>query len=97
MSDPFADAFTRAVYHGAPRVPAGRMPYLAQRLARRRMDMLRCAATLADLRSARRCCPEPMPGGLAAPFSLRVQGDWRLEFQWSGSGAHAIRLTRRRA
>jgi len=95
MNDPFADELTRAVYHGLRSGRARALPRRLQRIARRRMDMVQSAMTLADLRSAPASSSlEALSSGLDAPFSMAVHGAWRLLFHWRGPGDSGIGLTR---
>lgn len=55
--------------------------------------MLDAAVSIQDLRSPPGNRLEKLSGDLAGSYSLRVNDQWRIVFQWGRDGAEAVRLT----
>jgi proteic killer suppression protein len=56
------------------------------RQAWKRLDILDAATSLSDLRALPSNCLESLKGDRAGQFSIRINSQWKLCFQWS-SGA----------
>ena len=61
--------------------------------ALRKLDVLNGAVTLRDLRSPPGNRLEALKGDLQDFYSIRVNNQWRIIFQWSGSDAKNVSLT----
>ncbi|MBZ5640817.1 MAG: type II toxin-antitoxin system RelE/ParE family toxin [Acidobacteriia bacterium] len=88
----FGDKATEALFHGRPSKQARRLPQDVARVAVRKLDMLNAARTLGDLRSPPGNYLEVLHGDLTGFHSIRVNDQWRLVFQWTGSDAYEVRL-----
>ncbi|MCL2464260.1 MAG: type II toxin-antitoxin system RelE/ParE family toxin [Micrococcales bacterium] len=86
----FGDRDLEEYWNGAPaprRVP----PDVRKRLVRR-LQMLDAARTVEDLRVPPSNHLERLRGDLKGRWSLRVNGQWRLIFEWSEEGARDVRF-----
>ncbi len=89
MIESFADKTTEAIYHGKT-VKGFPSDFLA--VARRKLDMLRRASTLQDLRMPPGNRLEALKGDLAGFHSIRINDQWRIAFQWRQGSAHQVRI-----
>ncbi len=89
MIESFADKTTEAIYHGktVKGFPSDFLP-----VARRKLDMLRRASTLQDVRMPPRNRLEALKGDLAGFHSIRINDQWRIVFQWRQGSAHQVRI-----
>jgi len=55
-------------------------------VARRKLDMLHYSHTLLDLRSPPGNHLEELKGNLKSFYSIRINNQWRIIFQWTDSG-----------
>jgi toxin HigB-1 len=84
----FADARTEAVFRGQR--PARWVNIVDT--ARRKLDMLDAAETLADLRSPPGNRLERLVGDRAGQHSIRVNDQWRICFRWTASGPEDVAI-----
>ncbi len=89
MIESFADRTTEAIYDGKT---AKGFPSDFLAVARRKLDMLRRASTLQDLRVPPGNRLEALKGDLAGFHSIRINDQWRIVFQWSQGSAHQVRI-----
>ena len=82
----FADARTEALFRGGR---PGHWGNIAG-AARRKLDMLDAAETLADLRSPPGNRLERLAGDRAGHYSSRVNDQWRICFRWTASGPEDV-------
>ena len=61
-------------------------------IARRKLDMLHYAALVTDLRSPPGNRFERLSGKLGEYFSIRINDQWRIIFQWSAAGPAAVKI-----
>ena len=61
-------------------------------VCRRKLDMLHYAAQLLDLRSPPANRLEALKGELSGFFSIRINDQWRIIFQWTLSGPAKVRI-----
>ena len=54
-------------------------------IAKRKLDMLHAAADLKDLSSPPGNRLEPLKGNWAGFWSIRINQQWRIVFQWNGA------------
>jgi proteic killer suppression protein len=80
---------TRLVFagEGSRHLPAG-----VQRIALRKLLMLDAAQSLSDLRSPPGNRLEKLKGRRQGEYSLRINDQWRLCFQWD-EGAVGVEIT----
>ncbi len=89
MIESFADKRTLAVFQGL--MPKG-FPSDLARVARRKLRLLDTAGRLDDLRSPPGNRLEALKGDRAGQHSIRVNGQWRVCFTWSGTGARDVEI-----
>jgi proteic killer suppression protein len=86
----FGDRDTESLYHdengGRKFRPEIRRP------ARRKLDMLDAATSLDDLRAPRGNRLEALKGEWAGYYSIRVNDQWRVVFQWDAGNASRVRV-----
>jgi toxin HigB-1 len=58
--------------------------------ALRKLDMIDAAGDLSDLRVPPGNRLEALRGGLAGPYSIRVNDQWRIVFRWVAGGAEEV-------
>lgn len=89
----FADAATEDVYHGRRTGRARRFPRDVVPAAVRKLDYLRRATRLDDLRAPPGNRLEALKGDLKGKHSIRVNDQWRLVFRWDSGDAWDVSLT----
>jgi proteic killer suppression protein len=89
----FGDKATEDLFHGRRSKRALRFPNEIINTVLKKLDVLNAAASMQDLRSPPGNRLEALRGDLQDYFSIRVNDQWRLVFQWSGSDAENVRLT----
>ena len=89
----FGDDATADVYYGRDTKAARRLPKALWPVIRRKLDALRRACTLQDLRLPAGNRLEALKGDLAGRFSLRVNDQYRITFQWEQKGPYADDVT----
>ena len=85
----FRDADTEQLFH---REVSRRWANIA-RVALRRLRLLHRARTLADLRIPPNNRLEKLKGNREGQFSIRVNDQYRICFQWSDGNAYQVELT----
>lgn len=88
----FADAATEDVFHGRATRQARGFSTDVRRSAVRKLDMLKAAHELRDLRSPPGNRLEALRGDLAGFHSMRINDPWRVVFRWQGSDAEEVRI-----
>jgi len=63
------------------------------RAAKRKLEALNAASRLWDLPVPRSNRLEKLKGALHAYYSIRINDQWRLIFQWIDGSPHAVRIT----
>jgi proteic killer suppression protein len=84
----FACAETKRIWQGER---SHRLPGDIQQVARRKLRMLNNAAMLQDLRIPPANRLEPLKGSRKGQWSIRINDQWRVCFQWSADN-HAERV-----
>lgn len=69
-----------------------KLPLDIQRLAERKLIMLHFAAALTDLRLPPANRLEPLSGRRAGQYSIRINQQWRICFQWRSDGVYAVEI-----
>ena len=69
-----------------------KLPQDIQRLAERKLIMLNYAASLTDLRTPPANCLEALGGDRSGQYSIRINQQWRICFQWHDDGAYAVEI-----
>ncbi len=88
----FADQGTEDVFNGENTPAARRIPKELWAAAQRKLDMIQAARDLNDLRVLPGNRLEKLQGDLAGRFSIRVNGQWRVVFRWTGQDADEVRI-----
>jgi toxin HigB-1 len=88
----FGNDATADLYHGrtAHRVP--RFPPGIIRKALRKLDMLNAADRINDLREPPGNRLEALKGDLEGYYSIRVNDQWRIIFQWKDNNAYRVSI-----
>jgi proteic killer suppression protein len=63
-----------------------------ERPARRKLLILHKAKSLGDLAMPPGNRPEPLKGDLAGYYSIRINSQWRIIFQWEESKAYNVEI-----
>ncbi|MEG1561313.1 MAG: type II toxin-antitoxin system RelE/ParE family toxin [Raoultibacter sp.] len=63
-----------------------------EKVARRKLRQLEIAASLDDLKIPPGNRLEPLKGDRAGFFSIRINDQYRICFQWDTSGAHDVEI-----
>ena len=89
----FGDAGTEDIYNGANTKAARRaLPVDLQRVAQRKLDRINRAKELRDLRDPPANRLESLRGNWAGYYSLRINDQYRVGFQFAGGDALDVRI-----
>jgi toxin HigB-1 len=86
----FADAQTERLFQ---RLPVKKLARAVQRAALRKLVLLDAAEALEDLRVPPGNRLEKLAGDRAGQYSIRVNDQWRICFQWSDRDAFEVEIT----
>jgi proteic killer suppression protein len=89
----FGDRATEDLFHGRTTSRVRNFPVDIVRIALRKLDMLNTAESLLDLRSPPANRLESLKGDYEGFYSIRVNEQWRIVFQWEGHNCFDVRLT----
>lgn len=92
MIESFGSRATADLYHGISSSRARRLPTQISDSARYKLDILNAANSLDDLRSPPGNRLEAMRGRYAGFYSVRINEQWRIVFQWQGSNAQDVEI-----
>ena len=70
-----------------------RLPHDIQQVARRKLEILNAAESLGDLRIPPANRLEKLSGDRRNSFSIRVNRQWRICFEWRGCDAYNVEIT----
>ena len=90
MIKTFRDAETEKVFR---RQFSRRLPPAIQQTALRKLRMLNNAVTLEDLRVPPANHLEKLFGDGAGHYSIRINNQWRLCFDWHDNNAYNVEIT----
>ena len=85
----FKDKETEKVFNGQF---SRRLPNDVQRIAERKLIMLHRSATLNDLRVPPSNRLEMLQGQRAGQYSIRINDQWRICFEWRADGAYGVEI-----
>ena len=85
----FRDRETEAVWRGEV---SRRLPREIQQVARRKLRMISNANTIQDLRVPPANRLEPLKGGRKGQWSIRINDQWRICFEWKDGGATNVEI-----
>ncbi len=89
----FHDSTTEDIFHGIVSKKALRIPKDVWSAARRKLDLLNAAHTLEDLKAPAGNHLEALKGKDRGLYSIRINDQYRLKFDWSGHDAADIEIT----
>jgi len=69
-----------------------KLPVDIQNIARRKLEILNAADSLQDLRSPPSNHLEKLKGERKEQHSIRINGQWRICFRWSGNDAFEVEV-----
>lgn len=92
MIKSFGDKHTADLFHTRPSRHARRFPPTVVGNALRKLDIIEAARSLKDLKVIPGNRFEPLRGELLGYYSIRVNNQWRIVFQWSGNHAYDVSL-----
>ena len=93
MIESFGDPATEDLFHNRQTRRARSFPPDIIRAALRKLDVIETAHRLQDLRTPPGNRLEALKGNLQGYYSIRVNEQWRIIFQWSENSAHQVSLT----
>jgi toxin HigB-1 len=85
----FKDDLTRKVYL---RKPSRTLPPDIQQVALRKLRMINNSISINDLRVPPANRLEKLSGDRAGQWSIRINDQWRVCFEWQGSDAHNVEI-----
>ena len=68
------------------------LPANLHKSAKRKLEMIHFSTNIKDLKSPPGNHPEKLDGDLAEYWSIRVNDQWRIVFQWSVSFADKVQI-----
>ncbi len=89
MIKTFKDIHTENIYH---RWRSRRLPPDIQQVALRKLRMLNNAISLQDLRVPPANRLEKLSGDRSGQWSIRINDQWRICFEWRGSDAYNVEI-----
>ncbi len=89
MIGSFADEETRKIHSG---VPSRSFPRVIQRIARRKLIYLDDAETLHDLFAPPGNRLERLKGDRKGQYSIRINDQWRVCFDWTNNRAEHVEI-----
>ena len=93
MISSYGDRATADLFHGRRMKRVRRFPPIIRAPALRKLDMLNAARRLNDLAVLPGNRLESLRGDLKGYYSVRVNEQWRIIFQWLDGSANAVSLT----
>lgn len=93
MIKEFADKVTADIYHGTNSKYARKIPRELHPKARRLLDQLNASPTLGFLRIPPGNRLEKMSGDLEGFWSVRINDQWRIVFQWIDDDVYDVKIT----
>jgi proteic killer suppression protein len=70
-----------------------KLPQSIQRVARRKLEILDAAEVLQDLRIPPSNCLEKLSGDRKGQYSIRINDQWRICFEWQSGDAYEVEIT----
>ena len=89
----FADNVTADLFHGVDSAKARKLPHEVRNVGSRKLDMIRAAVKLDDLKVPPGNRLEALKGDLAGYHSIRINNQWRIVFEWKDGAAHDVRIS----
>ncbi len=89
MIQSFGDDRTRKIFNGISDREVNRFP---QNLTRRKLDIIEFAEVLEDLMVPPGNRLERLKGSMEGLYSIRINDQWRITFEWHNDGAHKVQI-----
>ncbi len=89
MIKSFGDKETEKIWMGEY---SKKLPGDIQPIARRKLRMINSAQDINDLRIPLGNRLEKLKGNLSDFYSIGINGQWRIIFQWLGSNAYLVQI-----
>jgi proteic killer suppression protein len=86
----FKDAETSKIYQ---RERSRRLPFDIQQVALRKLRMINNAININDLRAPPANHLEKLSGNREGQYSIRINDQWRICFEWKNSDAFNVEIT----
>jgi proteic killer suppression protein len=88
----FGDKRTEDLFQGISNRETRKFPADLIKVAVRKLDMLNAAYQLEDLRSPPGNRLEALKGDLKGFYSIRINDQWRIIFQWQNGNVLAVKI-----
>ena len=89
----FEDGETADIYNGINSKRARkRLPSILLTKAQMKLDMINRAIKLDDLKTPPNNNLEKLKGNLAGKYSIRINGQYRIIFEWSAQNASQVKI-----
>jgi proteic killer suppression protein len=85
----FTSRETEKIFHGEISI---KLPVEIQRTARRKLLYLDEAETLQDIRAVPGNRLEKLKGDRAGQYSIRINDQWRICFEWIGNNTRNVKI-----
>lgn len=89
MIESFYSRETERIWNGEV---SRRLPQNIQHVARRKLRMLNAAVNINDLRVPPGNRLEALQGNLAGYYSIRINQQWRIIFQWENGNCYNVEI-----
>jgi proteic killer suppression protein len=89
----FADKTTEDIFNGLDSKSARRIPQIVWPVAGRKLDMINAASDLRDLRIPPANRLEALKGKWSGYYSVRINEQFRIVFQWIDGNAKNVQIT----
>jgi proteic killer suppression protein len=86
----FKDSETQKIYHLQR---SRKLPSDIQQIALRKLRMINNAASLNDLLIPPANRLEKLSGDRSGQYSIRINNQWRVCFEWQGNDAYDVEIT----
>lgn len=85
----FGDKESEKIWNG---IRSKKLPSEIQNVARRKLRILNNAQEINDLRIPPANRLEKLKGDLKEYYSIRINGQWRIIFQWKNNDAYVVKI-----
>lgn len=89
----FGDKTTEDIWNGENTAAARKIPREIWGVAHRKLDMIRAAHELGDLRVPPGNRLEKLKGNLRDYHSIRINDQYRIIFKWEGGSANDVQIS----
>ncbi len=89
MIKTFADKETEKIWEG---LRSAKLPFNIQEIARRKLRLINNSQNINDLRIPPANHLEKMSGEMQGLYSIRINSQWRIIFNWENEDAFEVRI-----